>query len=203
MLRKSEYLITDPAANQFFTADKRRPLCNGDILPRWKGEYTDWDSPVDEVVVFLKGSKTDWLNEGTTRNHSALTESHPNAMLCMVRALKNVRRLRPAKLADKDLSPFCCWANGGPIPDTSITTVLREGAVALGIPAERIAPHSLRAGGATALYQATGSIDLVKRMGRWKSDAVSRYIWESHQLLAGLAAKMAGSGHELHRSAYL
>ena len=37
--------------------------------------------------------------------------------------------------------------------------------------------HSLRKGGATTLFAATGNMELVKRFGGWKSDAVHAYLY--------------------------
>ena len=53
---------------------------------------------------------------------------------------------------------------------------LQAAADGVGLPKSRFLSHSLRVGGATALYQATADIELVKRMGRWTSSAVHRYL---------------------------
>ena len=46
-----------------------------------------------------------------------------------------------------------------------------------GTPPELVGSHSLRKGGATALFAATGNMELVKRFGGWKSDAVHAYLY--------------------------
>ena len=51
--------------------------------------------------------------------------------------------------------------------------------------------HSLRVGGASALYHAVGDIEIVKRCGRWKSSAFHAYLWDSAEQAKGLAQKMA------------
>ena len=53
-------------------------------------------------------------------------------------------------------------------------------------PCRQISVAQLRIGGATALYQATLDIELVKKMGRWTSSSVHRYLvrmeatWQQH-----------------------
>eukprot|EP00435_Cladocopium_sp_Y103_P071483 s29_g37.t1 len=53
---------------------------------------------------------------------------------------------------------------------------LQTAAGGVGLPRDRFLSHSLRVGGATALFQATSDIELVKRLGRWSSSAVHRYL---------------------------
>ena len=50
--------------------------------------------------------------------------------------------------------------------------------------------HSLRIGGATALYRAGHDIETIKRFGRWTSSAVHSYLWETNERQRGLAENM-------------
>ncbi len=50
--------------------------------------------------------------------------------------------------------------------------------------------HSLRIGGATALYRAGHDIEKIKRFGRWTSSAVHSYRWGSNERQLGLAERM-------------
>lgn len=67
-----------------------------------------------------------------------------------------------------------------PITTRLITNILRQGAASVqhltGIPPERISSYSLRSGGATALMCANVSNDAISLIGRWKSDAMFRYL---------------------------
>ena len=58
--------------------------------------------------------------------------------------------------------------------------------------------HSLRIGGASALYHATGEIETVKRYGRWASGAFHRYLWDSAEQSKGVAEKMALAEATIH-----
>ena len=66
---------------------------------------------------------------------------------------------------------------------------LQRAAEGVGLPKDRFLSHSLRVGGATALYQATTDIELVKRMGRWTSSAVHRYLQDGGAV-KGVSQKM-------------
>ena len=61
-----------------------------------------------------------------------------------------------------------------------------------GLPKNRFRSHSLRIGGASAMLHTTGQFDLVKRFGRWSSDAVHMYLHDSALQYKGLAQGMAG-----------
>ncbi len=63
-------------------------------------------------------------------------------------------------------------------------------AAAVGVPPEAMGSHSLRIGGATALYRAGHDIETIKRFGRWTSSAVHSYLWESNERQLGLAERM-------------
>ena len=58
--------------------------------------------------------------------------------------------------------------------------------------------HSLRIGGASALFQSTGEIELVKRTGRWSSSAVQRYLHDGEIALKETASKMAKVEQRVH-----
>ena len=67
-----------------------------------------------------------------------------------------------------------------------------------GAPGREVSNHSLRIGGASALYQATGEVEVVKRSGRWTSGSVHRYLHDSGDVLKGLAQKMAQVDQFVH-----
>ena len=84
-----------------------------------------------------------------------------------------------------------------------LRAILEESGVLMGLPRGVTGTHSLRIGGASALYQATGgNVPLVKRLGRWQSDAFEGYIWESRELTLGLAERMARAPWAVHPSTW-
>ena len=66
---------------------------------------------------------------------------------------------------------------------------LVKGAAA-GLCPSQLGTHCLRIGGATAFYKAGYDIECIKRLGRWASNAVHNYLWETHERQRGLSARM-------------
>ena len=75
---------------------------------------------------------------------------------------------------------------------------LRHAALGVGMDGDKMGSHSLRIGGASALYHATGEIETVKRYGRWSSGAFHKYLWDSAEQAKGVAKKMAEDQATVH-----
>ena len=99
--------------------------------------------------------------------------------LCPVTALGRLQTTFPERAPgghEQDL-PLFRWANGEPVKRSYVREILGLAAVRLGLPRSRVGVHSLRVGGATALWVGTqGNATLVRRLGRWASDAVHSYL---------------------------
>ncbi len=67
-------------------------------------------------------------------------------------------------------------ADGSPISRSHFTKRLNECLKFCGVDTQNITSHSFRIGGATHAARCGHSDDAVKKMGRWKSNALSRYI---------------------------
>ena len=81
-----------------------------------------------------------------------------------------------------------------------IQAMLERAATAAGLPPNRFRSHSLRIGGATALYHVFPDAEIIKRWGRWQSTAFQAYLWESSEAAKGVAEKMAADRSTLHVS---
>ena len=79
-----------------------------------------------------------------------------------------------------------------------VQEILQRAARAEGLPADRFLSHSLRIGGASALFQVSADVELVKRMGRWSSAAVQRYLHDGGHVLKQLSTKMANVDQRIH-----
>ena len=66
------------------------------------------------------------------------------------------------------------------------------------LPPDRFRSHSLRIGGATALYHIYHDVDIIKRHGRWTSGAFQGYLWEANETAKGVATRMARDATTLH-----
>ena len=118
-----------------------------------------------------------------------------DSLVCATRAADSLRGLAPQKFGDgsEAFQPLFRWANGTVLKREEVQRALQRAAVGVGLPAERFMSHSLRIGGASALFQATGEVELVKRRGRWTSSAVQRYLHDEldAEVTRNVAAMMA------------
>ncbi len=71
--------------------------------------------------------------------------------------------------------------------------LLEAATVATGCDPGRIGNHSLRIGGATALYHSVKDLAYVQCFGRWVAEAYHVYLLESHELTKSLAHGMETS----------
>ena len=97
----------------------------------------------------------------------------------LVDACREVRRmlaLDPTPEGEGAITPMFRKSDGSAFTTDDIRNVVRQLAVALGIDPDELGAHSLRIGGATALF-ATGADPMVIRtMGRWSSDCYRLYV---------------------------
>ena len=99
-------------------------------------------------------------------------------------------------------TPLYTYYSGGAthsVTTLEVTRALRAAAQDVvhvtGIPAERVQAYSLRSGGATALLCAHTSADVIQIIGRWKSDAMFRYLrTQALELTAGHSQDMLNHG---------
>ena len=150
---------------------------------------------IKEVTLQFRKTKADQEAFGTCKTMLSTGVKH----VCVYTALEQLREVAPRRFNGPEAHlPLFRWASGQVLRRLEIQNILQKAAAATGLPAERFQSHSLRIGGASALYQATGEIELVKRTGRWTSSAVHRYLHDSGDVLKGLAQKMANVDQFIH-----
>ena len=175
--------------------DYDKVLTGADVQARVNGCLTANMREADEMVVWFKASKVDQLKTGAARNHYRTGDADD---LCPVRALEMLQQHFPERFTVERHLPLCRRADGSPLKREHIQEVLEQAAREEGLPADRMRSHSLRIGGATALYHVYRDVELIKRYGRWSSTAFHTYLWESNEGARGLAASMAGDATTLH-----
>ena len=198
LLRSSEFLSRGGAGwdNGKVLRGKDFALkCDGRALGR--GEY----HLANELAVFLRSSKADQYNEGAQLVHHI---AGPDCLdLCCVRAVRDIALCMPERFEEEAALPLFRWEGGEAVTRNEIRKLLGDAAVMHGVPYEVLGLHSLRSGGASALYQASGgNIGLVKRLGRWQSEAFEGYIWEDRELTRGLASAMIRAPWHVHAASY-
>jgi len=182
LLRASEYLAYDGEG-----------LFEEEFVIRWS-EVTfrkegkpvvpeDGVGPPDEVVVKFRGSKSDQFRAGCVRNlfSTGITGMCPvSALWDLATALGPLRRLEPVM----------CVPGEDPIGRSEVAGVLRDAALALGQSPDNLTTHSLRAGGATALYAAGHGEAEITYHGRWASASWLLYVHRTVARSGELAASM-------------
>ncbi len=87
--------------------------------------------------------------------------------------------------------PTFRWADGLMVTRDQVQQWLRRAALATGMPPERLGSHSLRIGGACALYHHCKDLERVRRFGRWATAVFHVYLWETSGDSTGMAEGMA------------
>eukprot|EP00913_Durusdinium_trenchii_P035482 g33205.t1 len=189
LLRASEYLVTLGRS-----WGSTRTLRGCDIEGRSENKQVNNLHHAEEIVIYLKGSKTDQLNQGTVRNQ--FKSGHRT--LCVVTALAEYQNLKPERFrGGEEQLPLFRLEDGRPLQRGDIQSLIQLVAVADGQSTTCYGSHSLRIGGAAAIYQTTKDLETVKRYGRWNSDAFHGYLWKSHDKQRELAKGMASANGQL------
>ena len=129
------------------------------------------------------------------------TPGATNADLCVVRALKaKLQNMFPRKFEIGLNNTFAAWGNGSAITSSQLTALLRSAVFKRGLNPSAHPLHSLTGGGANSFYITARDVELVSRAGRWRTKSISAYLWESHQLLAGMRDLMVGNPQTPHRA---
>jgi hypothetical protein len=115
-----------------------------------------------------------------------------------VEAVELLQKHLGHRMQNEPSAPLLRMANGSPLTREHIQALLERAAVACDLPPDRFRSHSLRIGGATALYHVYHDVDIIKRYGRWASGAFQGYLWEANETAKGVAQRMATDNTTLH-----
>lgn len=151
LLRVSEIVFTSPL-------HANRPLLYSDVL---------LTEGAKSLIISIRLSKTNQTGPPTSLRIPV--SSDPS--LCCVIAVQQYMRLRPPG------SPyFFIHQNGSPLTRSQFTGVLAKSVRTVGLPTQIYTSHSFRIGRASDLASKGFPMDVIKKLGRWKSLAVERYI---------------------------
>lgn len=180
LLRASEYVSPDRRGT-----DSGKGVRAIDLVARRSGAPVQHFGDADEVALCIRGSKTDQLNRGEWRNHF-----RAQGELCIVDALAEYQRKAP-ECFDRDRNErLFRWQSGSYLVREDVQRILESAALAGGAEPGSVGSHSLRIGGASALWAAYKDSALVRRMGRWTSDAFHGYLWETRDAAQDVASRM-------------
>ena len=149
--------------------------------------------------VQFRKTKTDQQAFGCVRTQYEV-QGKREKEVCVVEALRMMRAWLPARFdgGAEAQRPLFRWHDGRQVRREDLQKVLQQAAEAVGLPKERFKSHSLRIGGASAMLHATRQFDLVKRFGRWSSDAVHVYLHDSAEQSLRLASQMSRDRSSVH-----
>ena len=140
----------------------------------------------DWVTIKLEYTKTDtfWRYGGTAKLYQS------NASLCVVTALWDILRNDNRK-ATAPL--FVLRAGRGLVPlhRSHVSSAVKSAAKCAGLPTTQFDTHSLRAGGACALWAANYSVADIAVFGRWRSDCFRIYLCQSDARIKSVTRDMA------------
>ncbi|CAE7377685.1 unnamed protein product, partial [Symbiodinium necroappetens] len=164
-------------------------------------EYCESDG-VDYAMV-LRGADIKFLDSDPKEGRKGVTMQFRKTKTDQEAYGTFVRGRSPPRVPEHGTKTFWDWTRGAAtfvsmVRGSDAQELLQRAAQGIGLPPERFRSHSLRIGGASALFQATGEIELVKRTGRWSSSAVQRYLHDGEVALKGVASKMASVEQKIH-----
>eukprot|EP00644_Phytophthora_capsici_P019258 jgi/Phyca11/133332/e_gw1.417.3.1 len=140
---------------------------------------------VTAVVVHFRGSKADQFGEGATRR----LERSGAQWCCPVLAAWYLVEHHKT-LGAKEASLLCKVDLNRNLQVREVVRALKSAAERAGQNPDLYGSHSLRSGGATALFNAGYDSLAVKLFGRWRSNAVERYTRIGGRLTARMEAEM-------------
>jgi hypothetical protein len=183
LLRASEYCAADAVGT-----DAGKGVRGVDITFKKGGvEVLPSEAP-DELVLCIRGSKTDQYNRGEIRNHFLSGD----ADLCVVTVLARYAMAHPDRYrGEASLKPLF------PLQRGRIAETLVAAGARCGCEPGDLGTHSLRIGGASALWNTFRDTALVQRWGRWTSSAFQGYLWDARALADGVAGMMVAADFAL------
>ena len=125
----------------------------------------------NEVVVTRSYSEADLNGRGGREERLGV----PGDPLCPVGLLKRARRMRLGHFERGD-NCLLTLTDGRALSRDSVVTLMRDVTFQMELLAYSVSAISLRAGGASAMWDKGCSIDETKRRGRWASDCWRVYV---------------------------
>ena len=160
---------------------------DGEFDPKQHLSFRDIavDNPADPSVlsVRIKQSKTDPFRQGVT-----IFVGRTNTPLCPVTAVLAYLAVR-----GQGEGPLFRFSDGQPLTRQRLVLAVRRALAAAGYRSEDYAGHSFRIGAATTAAACGVPVDVIKALGRWKSQAYQLYVRLPRSQLAEISRTLAAS----------
>ena len=173
LLRVSEYSV--PHQSTWF--DSSIHATRGDVI-----FFPSIEAPL-YMIYTVKVSKTDQFRVG----HDLVVYPSSDPSFCPVTAMQSLFIQAPQP-ATAPLFDFTVRSTNSAGRSRSMARDLyishfNRSVTSVGLDISSTMTHSLRSGGATAMLRAGVATHVVTRLGRWKSDCWTRYVWATHALV--------------------
>ena len=154
------------------------PKDGGDRLGAKLLDLIDMVKRLDQIVVVITLTLFSQKNAMETCTRSVVSSGDEDT--CVVRALAKHLEVVVSRTDGEAPDPgtaIFTKADGSVLRRSEVSKVLKEAAMAAGVPKAKVASHSLRRGGASAYIAAGASESATRRHGRWTSEAYEAYVF--------------------------
>ena len=130
-----------------------------------------------QYLFILRTSKTHWKCDRPQRikiQHVPKEQNHCLKWFCPFRLTENYIQLQPTCLNCRE--QFLIHGDGSPLTAQNFCNTLKEIIVNLGLNGVNYGAHSFRSSRATGLLKDGYSVDFIKKIGRWHSNSVYKYL---------------------------
>ena len=162
------------------------------------GELTSGNHPVlakdvqigynkKKILFILRTSKTHGKNVppelvkisnqnviGKRNKNNKKLASSAGKQFCRYQLLRSYAKLRGPYHTDHD--PFFVFSDGSPVKPQNLRICLKKSLKMTGFEPSLYSLHSLRSGRTVDLWKCGLSVESIKKLGRWKSNAVFKYL---------------------------
>ena len=136
----------------------------------------------NKFLIVLRTSKTHWKNMkpqlikiSATKCHGSGSFGWADAKLpCLYQLLRDYSAKREGYSCDEE--PFFVFSEKSPLMTRHVTNCLKNALRDSGFNCNLYSNHSLRIGQTCDLYNLGLSVETIKKLGRWRSNAVYKYI---------------------------
>ena len=197
LLRPGEYTNTPSESTPFRLCDVI--LSEGQNRIDWCTATTEEIRRATHVKLVFTTQKNGVRNEVICNGRSGDSQFCPT-----LAAIRRILHLKQHQASNT--SPLACYYTGTKwrsVSATEISTTLKHAVTifgpSLGFLPQEVSSRSLRASGAMALLVAGVDTDRIKLMGRWRSDAMLRYLTvQAEPIMRHFAEKMLQGDYVLH-----
>ena len=131
-----------------------------------------------KILFVMDSSKThghgDKLQMIKISSKPTMTTKDINKYFCPFELIRDYIKVRPVALSDEE--QFFVFRNNSPVKPNNVRLVLNNMLTQLTLDYRLYCVHSLRSGRASDLLSYCVSVETIKKLGRWKSNAVFTYL---------------------------